>query len=273
MTVVDAGHGPPIVIVPGIQGRWEYIGPAVEAVATRCRVLTFPLAGERGSGRTFQPAEGFENYCRQVDAVLDSRGLASAVVCGISFGGLVALRFAATRPSRTRRLVLVSTPGPRWHLTRRHEIYARAPWLFGPFFLAETPHRLRSETVRALPDSRDRRAFARWQIRTLIRAPVSLSRMAARARLMGRPAECAGRRDDCSRIAMPTLLINGEPGLDHVVSVDGSTQYAGLIFGAQCATLEHTGHLGCVTRPGAFAELLTAFAMQPHAEMSTPECA
>jgi hypothetical protein len=31
--VIDVGHGPPLVLVPGIQGRWEYLRPAIEALA------------------------------------------------------------------------------------------------------------------------------------------------------------------------------------------------------------------------------------------------
>ena len=39
--MIDRGSGPPIVMIPGIQGRWEWMGPAIHEVAKRCRVLTF----------------------------------------------------------------------------------------------------------------------------------------------------------------------------------------------------------------------------------------
>jgi hypothetical protein len=32
MQVIDRGRGVPIVMIPGIQGRWEYMGPAIEAL-------------------------------------------------------------------------------------------------------------------------------------------------------------------------------------------------------------------------------------------------
>ena len=51
MTVIDRGHGTPLVLVPGIQGRWEYMRPAVDALAERFRVVTFDLCGDRdGAG-------------------------------------------------------------------------------------------------------------------------------------------------------------------------------------------------------------------------------
>jgi len=71
--------------------------------------------------------------------------LERATICGVSFGGLIAVRFAASFPSRCEALILASTPKPRLRLRPRHQTYLRAPWIFGPIFLAETPFRLRPE--------------------------------------------------------------------------------------------------------------------------------
>ena len=46
MKIVDRGSGIPIVVIPGIQGRWEWMSPTVDALAARCRVITFSLADE-----------------------------------------------------------------------------------------------------------------------------------------------------------------------------------------------------------------------------------
>ena len=255
MSIVDRGSGPPLVLVPGIQGRWEYMRATVEALSAFFRVLTFPLCGERGSGRTVDPALGLDNFTAQIADVLAGKGLERATICGVSFGGRAALRFAATYPAATEALVLVSTPGPGYHLRRRHQIYARAPWLFGPLFLAETPFRLRAELRRALPDSRQRRAFGWDAVRSLFTAGLSLSRMADRAQLLtgGEPAA------DCARVIAPTLVITGERELDHVTPVDGTSDYARLIPGARSATIERTGHIGALTRPEAFAAIVRDF--------------
>jgi pimeloyl-ACP methyl ester carboxylesterase len=259
-SIVDRGSGAPLVLIPGIQGHWEYMRATLDALSAFFRVLTFPLCGERGSGRTVEPARGLENYTAQIVEVLATKGLTSATICGVSFGGRVALRFAATRPAATDALVLVSTPGPGYHLSRRHAIYARAPWVFGPLFLAETPFRLRPELRVALPQARERRAFGRDALRALFIAPLSLSRMAARAQLLtaGDPT------DDCSRIVAPTLVVTGEPGLDHVVPVDGTSEYARLIHGARAATIERTGHVGALTRADVFAALVRDFVRLTH---------
>ena len=255
MLIRDEGSGAPLVLIPGIQGRWEYMRPAVEALARSFRVLTFPLCGERTCGLGFDPMLGLDNYTAQVVAILDARRIDRAAICGVSFGGLAAVRFAATHPERTAALVLASTPGPTWHLRKRHQIYARVPWLFGLLFLVESPFRLRRELAAAFPRRGDRRRFGIQQLRTLFTAPLSLSCMAERARLMS----TIDLVDDCRRVRTPTLVVTGERDLDRVVPIEGSAQYVRLIAGAQSAVLERTGHLGSITRPEAFGSLVADF--------------
>ena len=256
MRIVDKGEGPALVLIPGIQGRWEYIGPVVDALAPDFRVITFALCDEPASELEFDGSRGFDDYVEQVRLALDRCDVDRAIVCGISFGGLIALLFAARHPDRTCGLVLASTPGPGWHLRPRHEVYARLPLVLGPVFLAETPWRLRRELAAAIPGRADRWRFARSQLMTLVQAPLSLSRIASRARLIGTldaPAECA-------RIAAPTLVVTGERELDHVVSVDASAGYVSLIRDSRGVVLGRTGHLGSITRPREFADVVRAFA-------------
>jgi len=266
MDIVERGQGVPLVLVPGIQGRWEYMRPAVDALAEHFRVLTFSLSGEPGSGSGRRPDCGFDGLTAQVDRVLDDRGLRAAIVCGVSFGGLIALRYAATRPGRTLGLVLVSTPAPGWHLRPRHAVYARLPWIFGPLFLAETPFRLRDELRAALPEPAARRRFARGQLRTFLQAPVSVGRMAARARLIA-TADAAGA---AAMVTTPTLVVTGEPALDHVLATRAASPYATLIRKARSIVLTGTGHLGLVTKPEAFAAHLKAFADEAIAHAAGP---
>jgi pimeloyl-ACP methyl ester carboxylesterase len=278
MKIVEQGTGPPLVLIPGLQGRWEYVRPAVDALSSAFRVITFPLCDEPSSDFEFDEGRGFDSYVEQVRAVLDHRRIDRAIVCGISFGGLIALRFAAAHADRTSALVLASTPGPGWHLRRRHEVYARLPSLLGPLFLAETPWRLRRELATAFPEHSTRLRFAGLQLRTLVRAPLSLARMACRARLIATIDAFA----ECARISAPTLIVTGERALDHVVSVDDSVGYVSSIRGARGVVLEHTGHLGWMTRPADFAAVVREFVdatgdrsvrLQPDGDRRAPEIA
>jgi len=242
--IIDRGSGPPLVLIPGLQGRWEYMRPAVDALSVFFRVLTFSL----GDG-------DLDAYAQQVSSVLSRKGIDRATICGVSFGGRVAVRFAAQNPARCDALILASTPRPALRLRRRHQIYVSVPWLFGPIFLAESPLRLRPEICAAIPDARGRVGFALQGLRTLLSAPVSLSRMAARAKL----ACSVDLGPDCERITTPTLVLTGERHLDHVVPVEGAAEYVRLIPGARASVLERTGHLGSITRPELFAAVIHDF--------------
>jgi pimeloyl-ACP methyl ester carboxylesterase len=266
MTIIEKGSGAPIVLIPGLQGRWEYLGPAVEALAQSFGVLTFPLCGERTSGLAFDSRLGLDNYVAQVVAILDARRIDRSAICGVSFGGLAAVRFAAAHPERAAALVLASTPGPTWRLRTRHQIYVRMPWLFGPLFLAESPFRLRRELVAAFPRRGDRFRFVMQQMRTLVTAPLSLSRMAERARLIS----TIDFVHDCTHVRTPTLVVSGEPDLDQIVAVRGGSEYARLIPGARSVTLGRTGHLGSITRPREFARLVEEFVATVERERLRP---
>ena len=256
MQIVDIGAGPALMLIPGIQGRWEYVRSAVESLASAFRVVTFPLCDEPSSGFPFDPTGGFDNYVQQVKGALEQLGINEAMVCGISFGGLIALAFAAAHPERTRGLILASTPGPGWYLGRRHDFYARLPHVCGPLFLAEAPWRLRREVATALPQWDARWRFAAAQVRTLARIPPSLAQMGWRARMIS----TRDTRADCARVTAPTLIVTGEHALDHVVPVESSVGYLSLIRGARSVVLERTGHLGSITRPDVFAAIVRDFA-------------
>jgi pimeloyl-ACP methyl ester carboxylesterase len=244
MTIVDRGSGPPLVLIPGLQGRWEYMRATVDAMAPFFRVITFSLEGS-----------DYDSYAQQVADALSQAGVDRAIVCGVSFGGLIAVRFASRHAARCAMLVLASTPRPALTLRSRHQLYLKMPWLLGPLFLAETPWRVRRELRAAMAEASARRRFSWNALRTLLGAPVSLAAMAARARLVTTDAVTA----DCARITAPTLILTGEAHLDYVVPVEGTAEYARLIPHARQAVLTSTGHLGSMTRPREFAALIRDF--------------
>lgn len=260
MQIVERGTGEPLVFVPGLQGRWEYMSRTVEALAEFYRVLTFPLCDEPAAKAAFDRSQGIDNYADQVEHVLDDKNISRAVICGTSFGGLVALRTAARTPARVSALVMASTPGPGWHLNARHKLYTRLPWIFGPLFAAESPWRVGREIDIALPGKLERRRFQSDQVQAFMRAPLSFSRMAARARSIERHDRTA----DCALVSCPALIIHGDPDLDHVVDTGGTLEYAQLIRGARVEVMARTGHLGPVTKPHEFVAIVRPFVSALH---------
>jgi pimeloyl-ACP methyl ester carboxylesterase len=226
--------------------------PAVTALAAQWRVVTGSLPGEPGEEPN---ADSFDQLLDHVDRLMDEAKLSSAVICGVSFGGLVALRYAATRRGRVRGLILVSTPGPHWKPDARQDTYMRWPILSSPLFLAGAGRRVWTELRATLPDARERLAFCAASANVVLRAPGIPWRMGARARL------AAAERfvDDCSQIAVPTLVIAGERELDKVVSFDDTMEYTRSIAGAQFRLFERTGHIGTMSAPHRFADIVSTF--------------
>jgi pimeloyl-ACP methyl ester carboxylesterase len=252
---IDAGAGAAVVLVPGIQGRWEWMRPTVRALAARCRVLTASLPGDPGSGVPQGEVQGFENLVQHLDWQRVRAGLERVAVCGVSFGGLVALAYAAGHPGRVTALVLVSTPGPRWRPDRRVRRYVAHPVLLAPLFAGGSPARLAPEILRALDGWWARVAFTASHLGRVLAFPMSPSRMSARVEM----SDTVDFLALCRGVRAPALVVTGEPELDRVVNVEGTREYVAAIDGARALTLERTGHIGLVTRPERFAEIVGSF--------------
>ena len=253
--MIDTGRGSPLVLVPGIQGRWEWMRPTVDALARHFRVLTFSLAGERTSDHAFDPRLGFDNFVVQIDRALEEAAVGTAVICGVSYGGLIAARYAALRPQRTRALVLVSALAPDYRPDRRVDSYLKAPILLSPLFGIGAIRRARVEMRAAIPSGSERLRFAAAQLARVATAPTSPVRMRDRMRLL----DDVDFVQSVRRITTPALVLTGEPALDRAVPVEQTRRYLGLLPDAEYTVLPHTGHLGLVTRAGAFAGTVADF--------------
>jgi 3-oxoadipate enol-lactonase len=227
----------------------------LRVLARHCRVISYSLSGDIGSGRKVDHALGFENYLRQLDDVLDRTGIERAAICGVSFGGFVALRYAATRPTRVSALVLASAPGPGWKPTPQQARWIARPWLSTPVFVATSPLRVWPEVSAAFDTWRDRFGFLIGQGLRVLGAPMIPSLMSSRIL----EAQQIDFTADCARIEVPTLVISGEEPLDRVVPVRVTRRYASLIHGARYEMLDRTGHLGSLTQPERFARVLADF--------------
>jgi len=254
VNIVDAGSGVPIVVVPGVQGRWEWMQRGIDALAQRGRVITFSLADEPSSGARFDEALGFWSYVEQVRDVLDARGLDRAAVCGVSFGGVIAAAFAARYPGRVSSLVLVSALPPSWRPDARVSSYLRHPWLLSPLFCAGAAGFYGE--IAAANDTW-------WSgIGAALGAGINVlghmfhpGRMARRVHLF-----TSVRIDaELSRVKVPTLVVTGEEALERVVPPRLTREYAAIWPHARVETLRRTGHLGMITRPHEFATLVTRF--------------
>jgi pimeloyl-ACP methyl ester carboxylesterase len=251
----DRGQGQAVIVVPGVQGRWEWMRPALDALSRYERAISYSLCGDIGSGARVDPELGFDSYLRQLDDVFERTGVERAAVCGVSYGGFIALRYAATRPERVSALILVSAPAPGWSPSERQLRYIAHPLLSLPAFLTAGPIRTWPEIHAALPTWPQRIGFSIVHGVRLLMAPMNPMLMASRVR----QEQEMNFAPDCARISAPTLVVTGDGHLDTVVPVSVTQRYRQLIPGSQYVRMDGTGHLGMVTQPDRFAHIVKEF--------------
>jgi 3-oxoadipate enol-lactonase len=254
MRIIDRGHGVPLIVIPGIQGRWEWMSPAVDALAQHCRVITFSLCDEPSSGFRVDAQCGIENYLRQLDEVFERTGLEHAVLVGVSYAGPIALEYAVRHPRRVDALALVSALPPDWAPDRRARFYMRAPRLLSPVFFIDAPIRSGPEVRAALPRLTDRLRFGLAQTARLLHYFLSPTRMTTRIKWLQH-----FHFSDPHTFTKPVVVITGEAHLDRVVRPELTMRYLNTLPQARHVVFPCTGHLGCVTRPAEFAALLHRF--------------
>ena len=101
---------PPLLLCNGIGASLELFQPFVDALDPQRGVIRFDMPGIGGSPAPVVPYH-LVTLPSLLSGLLDQLGYEQADVLGISWGGGLAQQFAASRPARVRRLVLVAT-GP-----------------------------------------------------------------------------------------------------------------------------------------------------------------
>jgi 3-oxoadipate enol-lactonase len=106
----DAGKGNPLTLIfihgfPFNKNSWN---PQLDALSSKYRCIAFDL---RGFGNTHFGTQdsSIELFADDLDAFMDILQIQSAVICGLSMGGYIALRAALKYPHRFKGLILSDT--------------------------------------------------------------------------------------------------------------------------------------------------------------------
>jgi pimeloyl-ACP methyl ester carboxylesterase len=107
------GEGEPVVMIHGLfaSNLAEWYFTAAPVIARTHRVLLYDL---RGHGRSERTPDGYDLQSMVADlhALLEGFDEHPVSLCGYSYGGLIALRFALWRPQRVKQLALIEAPLP-----------------------------------------------------------------------------------------------------------------------------------------------------------------
>lgn len=245
------GEGEPILILNGIFmscASWQGFIPAF---AQHNRLLLLDLADQGRSGRLDHEYTQ-ELQERIVIGFLDHLGLATCHVCGISYGGEVAIRVAARHPGRVGKLVLSNTTaytsawlrdiGHSWEYAMNshdgHQFFATCiPYVYSPGFY----------------ESREQWAHDR---EAMFARVFTAEVYDAFARLT-RSAEDHDERANLGRITAETLVISSQ--WDFITPLPNQLELVAGIPRAGHAIIQDCGHAGMYEKPTEFTALVLGF--------------
>lgn len=253
--VAEAGEGPPLVLLPGLSGDKESFLYQMPILSQCFRVLAMDLRRVEAD----EPA-GIDIFVQDVVDVLDAFGESAAAVLGLSFGGAIAMRFAARHPERARALVVVNT------LTRidfEHVGWNRT--LLIPLAYLTTryaPVRWAQRLARAWGDlevwlfdpseGNDRILF--YQLTSAARHPFEIgTRRLATLRGMD-------LRDDLPGITAPTLVVRGMT--DTYCPEPWSREIAALLPRADYLEIAGAGHLALISQAETFNRVVLRWLLE-----------
>jgi pimeloyl-ACP methyl ester carboxylesterase len=149
----EFGHGPDVVIIPGLATSMDYWQLVIPALAERYHVLTLDPAG---TGKSDKPDVKYDLPWteEQIRAFVHTRGVQRASYIGGSLGGQLAVMIALDHPEEVDKLVLMGSCGswPKtgpvldaalgalWSDNLAAE-YLRCnwPWVYHRIVLSDTP--------------------------------------------------------------------------------------------------------------------------------------
>jgi len=138
---LEAGAGPPIVLIHGITSSADTWRPALTAAAHDRTLIAPDLLGHGGSAKP-RGDYSLGAFASGVRDLLAALGHDRVTVVGHSLGGGIAMQFAYQFPERTERLMLVGSGGlgPDVHPVIRAITTPGFEYLMGPLTLPGVRH-------------------------------------------------------------------------------------------------------------------------------------
>jgi pimeloyl-ACP methyl ester carboxylesterase len=259
---LDAGSGPPVVLLHGLGATNASMLPTIVALAGRYRVLAPDLPG---FGDTEKPVAPYDAafFATWLTAFLDRTGVDRAHLVGNSMGGRIAIEVALTSPSRVRTLSLLA---PSMAFRRFRHAVPLVKFLSPEMALLPLPllaphlhHGVR------LLFARSSRLPSAWydsavdEFLRVFRTPRGRIALFAAARqiYLERPFGNTGFWPRLSGITQPALFIWGDR--DRMVPSGFSRHVEDVLPHARSVVLADSGHVPQFEHPEVTHELISNF--------------
>ncbi len=247
---------PAVIMIHGTASHLQSWDDWATGLQGRFRVVRLDLPGH---GLSEPDATGNYSDERSVElltGLMDRLGIERASLIGSSLGGRIAWKFAATRPDRTAKLVLVSPDGfasPGFEYGKAPEVPASLSLM--KHFL---PKRLlRPQLAAAYADGGRMSGAILQRYHDLMRAPGNREALLERMRqTVLQPPE-----PYLEKITAPTLLVWGEQ--DRMIPVSNAQDYLRVMPNAELVSFPDLGHVPQEEAPEKSLEPVKAFLERP----------
>ena len=244
---IDTGSGPAIVWIHGFPLSSASFEPQLSIPGARHIVPDLP-----GFGASDPPsgAMSMDDYADAIAGSMQSLGIASATLAGVSMGGYIVFAMMRRHPSLASSVILIDTkespdsPDAREGRAKTAEAVSRDG--VDSVISAMYPKMLTPETI----------ALADWRAETVMRAMRSASVPGVTAAL----AAMASRPDSAETIrnsAIPLLAVVGDQ--DAITPPADSERMASLAADGTLAVISDAAHLSNVERPAEFNRTVQAY--------------
>lgn len=245
----EAGQGPALVLLHGIGGASDSWTNQLAHFAANYRVIAWDMPGYGASDDLDSDAPVVDDYVSTLVALLDALGEECVHLLGQSIAALIAARFAALYPDRTRSFIFAHGLTGLGGLPAVEREKAKAGRL--EVFDAMGPERFACEKGPAImsPSVSDEAREAAVAIMAQVR-PAGFHRaveMLASANFF----------DEAPKIKVPSLVLCGE---DDPVSPEAVCQSVrAALPDATFRLMENVGHYAAMEKPELFNDVLETF--------------